>query len=142
MTFDPVPAVGWQEMLGRQLGSFVNAGALILITALLVWFGVRPAMRAILEAPAPEAAPAALAAAGGQDQVAIDPVMAAMLGGRPGAAPTSRRQSSGAGDPSLIDDLTEKLDRAPQKRLEQMVDFDEEQAAAILKQWLREAEPA
>lgn len=137
MTLDPVPPVGWGELLGRQLGSFANAGALVLITALLVWFGVRPAMRAILEAP-PEAAPAAITASGeGGDAVEMDPVMRAMLGGGGSA---SRPASSG--DTSLISDLTEKLDRAPQKRLEQMVDFDEEQAAAILKQWLREAEPA
>lgn len=137
MTLDPVPPVGWGELLGRQLGSFANAGALVLITALLVWFGVRPAMRAILEAP-PEAAPAAITASGeGGEAVEMDPVMRAMLGG--GSSPT---RTASSGDTSLISDLTEKLDRAPQKRLEQMVDFDEEQAAAILKQWLREAEPA
>ncbi len=139
MTLDPIPAVGWQEMLGRQLGSFVNAGAFVLVTALLIWFGLRPAMKAIMEAP-PEA-PAAITASGENgDQMPIDPVMAAMLGGNP--ASSGARRGSSPGDPSLIADLTEKLDRAPQKRLEQMVDFDEEQAAAILKQWLREAEPA
>ncbi|MDX2202219.1 MAG: flagellar basal-body MS-ring/collar protein FliF [Hyphomicrobiaceae bacterium] len=139
MSLDPVPAVGWGEMLGRQLGSFVNAGALVLITALLIWFGVRPAMRAILEAPS-EAQPGAITASGEtQDAVEIDPVMQAMLGGGGGGGAT---RAASSGDTSLIADLTEKLDRAPQKRLEQMVDFDEEQAAAILKQWLREAEPA
>ncbi|MFK5108560.1 flagellar M-ring protein FliF C-terminal domain-containing protein, partial [Klebsiella pneumoniae] len=43
MSLEPVPPVGWGEMLGRQLGSFVNAGALVLITALVIWFGLRPA---------------------------------------------------------------------------------------------------
>jgi flagellar M-ring protein FliF len=86
---------------------------------------------------------AALAGPGGQaaaqaeeEQVKIDPVMAAMLGSNP------HIRSATQGDASLIADLTEKLDRAPQRRLEQMVDFDEEQAAAILKQWLREGEAA
>lgn len=141
MSLDPVPAVGWGEMLGRQLGSVVNALALIVVTALLVWFGVRPAMRTLLEAPPAETA--ALAGPGGQaavqakeEQIPIDPVMAAMLGGNP------HIRSATQGDASLIADLTEKLDRAPQRRLEQMIDFDEEQAAAILKQWLREGEPA
>lgn len=138
MSLDPVPPVGWGEMLGRQLGSFVNAGALVLITALVIWFGLRPAMRTILEAPQ-DASPAAITASGeGQESIEIDPVMQAMLGG--GGVSVSKPTRSG--DTSLIADLTEKLDRAPQKRLEQMVDFDEEQAAAILKQWLREAEPA
>jgi flagellar M-ring protein FliF len=35
--------------------------------------------------------------------------------------------------------LTSRLGRTPQKRLEQMVDLDEEQAAAILRQWIRGA---
>lgn len=134
VNLDPVPAVGWSELLGRQLGTFVNAGALVLITALLIWFGVRPAMRAILEAP-----PAQQAALP-QEPIAIDPVMAAMLAANGGGAST--KPPGGGGDTSLIADLTDKLERAPQKRLEQMIDFDEEQAAAILKQWIRGADAA
>jgi len=140
MSLDPVPSVSWSELLGRQMGSLVNAAALIVITALLVWFGVRPAMRTLLEAPAAETAaiggPVAADAGGEEERQQIDPVMAAMLGGNPST------RSSSPGDASLIADLTEKLDRAPQRRLEQMIDFDEEQAAAILKQWLREGEAA
>jgi flagellar M-ring protein FliF len=139
LNLDPVPAVGWGEMLGRQLGSFVNAGALILITALLIWFGVRPAMRTILEAPAAEQ----VAAITDQQPVDIDPVMAAMLAANGGSSSSSSSSSSSpSGDTSLITDLTSKLERTPQKRLEQMVDFDEEQAAAILKQWIRKADAA
>ena len=37
---------------------------------------------------------------------------------------------------NLIEDLTSRPRRSPQKRLEQMIEFDEEQAAAVLKQWL------
>ena len=44
--------------------------------------------------------------------------------------------------PNLIADLTSKMGRTPQKRLEQMIDFDDEQAAAILKQWMRGARSA
>jgi flagellar M-ring protein FliF len=44
--------------------------------------------------------------------------------------------------PNLIADLTSKMGRNPQKRLEQMIDFDEEQAASILKQWMRGARSA
>ncbi len=138
MNLDPVPQANWSEMLGRQLGSIVNAGALVVIAALLIWFGIRPAMRTLLEVPAPAdgASPAVITASNGDEPVQIDPLMTAMLGGNP-----SSRKST-PGDASLIQDLTERLDRAPQRRLEQMVDFDEEQAAAILKQWLREGEAA
>ena len=49
---------------------------------------------------------------------------------------------TGDAQPNLIADLTEKLGRTPLKRLEQMIDYDEDQAAAILKQWMRGAEKA
>ena len=38
---------------------------------------------------------------------------------------------------NLIEDLTSKMNRSPQKRLEQIVEFDEKHAAAILRQWMR-----
>jgi flagellar M-ring protein FliF len=34
------------------------------------------------------------------------------------------------------------MGRMPQKRLEQMIDYDEEQAAAILRQWMNGAKSA
>lgn len=121
---EPVPGIGYGEQLVRQAGSLVNAVALVAITALLIWFGVRPAMRAILEAPPP---------------VAAAQLAAAPRAATPGALQANRPQVA---DTSLITDLTTKLERAPQKRLEQMVEFDEEQAAAILKQWMRGAKSA
>ena len=40
-------------------------------------------------------------------------------------------------EPNLIEDVTNRPRRSPQRRLEQMVEFDETQAATILKQWVR-----
>ena len=62
----------------------------------------------------------------------------------PGVAQASAagKVARGQQSPNLIADLTSKLGRTPQKRLEQMIDFDEEQAAAILKQWMRGARSA
>lgn len=40
--------------------------------------------------------------------------------------------------PNLIEDITSDVMRLSQRRLEQMVALDEEQAANILKQWMRE----
>ena len=53
-----------------------------------------------------------------------------------------RRNLSREVEPNLIADLTSKMGRSPQKRLEQMIEYDEEQAAAILKQWMRGAQSA
>ena len=114
------------ELLLSQSGSIINALAAIAATMLLIWFGLRPALRAVSDP------------AGAQRQTAA--------GGALKADPDNRFP---AGEPTLpgpelnlIADLKGKLGRTPQKRLEQMVDFDEEQAAAILKQWMREARRA
>jgi flagellar M-ring protein FliF len=124
---EPVASPGIVSQLLGQLGSIVNALAIVGVTALLIWFGLRPATRAILEAKRsePKAAEQLLT----QAQPAATPVAAATA-------------VAGEAQPNLIADLTEKLGRTPLKRLEQMIDYDEEQAAAIFKQWMRGAERA
>jgi flagellar M-ring protein FliF len=41
---------------------------------------------------------------------------------------------------ALLEDRNYRRNKIPQKRLEQMIDLDEAQAAAILKQWIRHGE--
>ena len=38
----------------------------------------------------------------------------------------------------FIEALLERRDKGPQRQLQKLVDFDEEHAAAILRQWIRE----
>ena len=45
-------------------------------------------------------------------------------------------------DANLIEDLTSKPRRTPQRRLEQIVQLDEVQAAAVLKQWIHQDKAA
>jgi len=112
---EPVGA-GIGEVLLSQTGTIVNALAILAATGLLVWFGLRPAVQAVLApAPAPTAVPR-----GEQVSHQSEP----MLPDR---------------ELGFLNDLKDKLGRSPQRRLEQMVDFDEEQAAAVLKKWMREA---
>ncbi len=120
---EPMAAPGILELLLRQLGSVLNGGAMVLATLLLIWFGLRPAVKAILEQPAPKEI-----AGGG---LAVEKASAAQSIAGP--------KASGEPEPNLIADLTSRLGRTPQKRLEQMVDLDEDQAAAILRQWIRGA---
>lgn len=119
---EPVPPLGFGEVIMRQFGNIINALTILIVTTLLIWFGLRPAVTAILarpeaektfesEAPALESGAAALSEASAQIE----------------AAETV---------PNLIEDLTGKMSRSPQKKLEQLVEYDEEHAAAILKQWL------
>jgi flagellar M-ring protein FliF len=117
------PQPGIVAGLLEHLGTFVNALALIAVVMLVLFLGLRPAVRAILSRPGGETAQL--------------PVPA-------GDAPP---QSLPAGEPAvavegdeinLIEDVTQKMSRSPQRRLEQIVEFDEAQAAAILRQWLHQ----
>ncbi|MCJ2036251.1 flagellar basal-body MS-ring/collar protein FliF [Methylobacterium sp. J-068] len=143
---EPVAPLSLTDVLMRQSATLINAGTILLVAGLLIWFGLRPAMRAILEIPAAQQEEArALAAAAEAQALAASAPNAAL------AAPAASGQVVGAnGDvpslaapnpvASMIEDLTEKLNRSPQKRLEQMIETDEAQAAEILKRWLlREA---
>jgi flagellar M-ring protein FliF len=47
-----------------------------------------------------------------------------------------------ASEPNLIEDLADSSKRAPVKRLEQIVEFDEQQAVNILKLWMRQRSTA
>jgi flagellar M-ring protein FliF len=124
---EPVPAVGMTELLVRQLGTIINAATILVVALLLIWFGLRPATRAILARPAgiPAQETPALTAGSGEPALALEDQHAAA-----GLAE--------AGEGSLIDDLTVQFKRSPTKRLEQMVHFNDEQSAAILKRWIHE----
>ncbi len=119
---EPIPSPGITELLFDHMGAFVKALAIIAATIILVWFGLRPATRMLLEAPAPQGVEM------GNELPFVPQAMSAFAGD----AQFGEEES-----PNLIADLTSKIDRTPQKRLEQMVDYDEDQAVAILKQWLR-----
>lgn len=121
---EPEPPIGIGEALMRQSGTLINAVTILVLAALIIWFGLRPAVNAILKRPQTNVA--AIAAA-------ETPVIAS----------TAPPQLAEAGPPvNLIEDLTAAAQRSPVKKLEQLIDFDEAQAAAILKRWIHEGEPA
>lgn len=129
---EPIPPLSVVELLLRQSGTLINAATILVVALLLIWFGLRPAVKAILTRPESEAAGSELALLGagaeGGDAMALE-----ALGGLGGLGGPDSPESI-----NLIEDLTSKMNRTPQKRLEQIVEFDEEQAAQILKQWLRQ----
>jgi flagellar M-ring protein FliF len=133
---EPAAAPGILAQLLEHAGSFIKAGTMLAITMLLIWFGLRPATRALLEAKGADAVPQLpnfqTVAPGGLPQAAEGPQSAGSAAMKFGPLEV----------PNLIADLTSKMGRTPQKRLEQMIDFDDEQAAAILKQWMRGARSA
>ena len=120
----PSPTVG--DLLLRQTGTVVNAATILVVTLLLIWFGLRPATKAILSMP-------------GREAGAVAELAALENLGDTDSSDGERRQLPNwapAGETNLIEDLTNNPRHSPQKRLEQIVEFDENKATAVLKQWL------
>jgi flagellar M-ring protein FliF len=127
---EPVPALGLTEILARQLGNIINAAAILIMAVLLIWFGLRPAVNSILEARAAERA----AQAEQQAEFAALADATASAAQKPGAIEVDQ--------PNLVEDLTSKMKRTPLKRLEQIVQLNEKQAADVLRRWARGEEAA
>jgi flagellar M-ring protein FliF len=120
----PVPSITFTEVLMRQSGSFVSAATILAVAMMLIWFGLRPAINTILASRATEIAEHAAERGSG------------LLGGGAGGMPLLSSEEQ----PNLVGDITRKALSTPQRRLEQIVQLDEKQAAAILKQWIRQEE--
>jgi flagellar M-ring protein FliF len=129
---EPQPAPPLAETLLRQSGTVVNALTVLVVALLLIWFGIRPATRALLAAPSQTLDPQ-------EDIPALEQMTGLDRG--VGVLPPLARGDPGD-DASLIEDLTRGPRRSPQRRLEQIVELDEEQAAAVLKQWMHAGERA
>lgn len=129
---EPPPPPGLFARLLDHTGSFVRAATMLAVTMLLIWFGLRPALRALMQGGGPSSE------SGQPPQLQSNAASPAPAVTTASAAAKFPREQA----PNLIADLTSKMGRTPQKRLEQMIDFDEEQAAAILKQWMRGARSA
>ncbi|MEW6438205.1 MAG: flagellar basal-body MS-ring/collar protein FliF [Pseudomonadota bacterium] len=130
----PVPPPTWQEILLRQTGTAVNGGIILVVALLMLWFGVRPAVRALAGSPSISAAASGYL---GADSVMLPEPILPM----PDAMPMSAFPTL-ASEPNLIEDLADSSKRAPVKRLEQIVEFDEQQAVNILKLWMRQRSTA
>jgi flagellar M-ring protein FliF len=137
---EPVPSEGVVDILLRQSGTAINAVTVLIVATLLILFGIRPLTRVL----APPAPPPAIQ----QEEIAMIEPVADFA-----AIPSSFDDDDGLGlglalgetpalgvetEPNLIEDVTNRPKRSPQRRLEQMVEFDEKQAAAILKQWVQQ----
>ncbi len=48
---EPAPGPSLVEIVARQTGAIVNAGAMVLVAGMLIWFGVRPGLKMLLAPP-------------------------------------------------------------------------------------------
>jgi flagellar M-ring protein FliF len=126
----PVPSITFTEVMMRQAGSLVSAITILAVAGMLIWFGLRPAINTILvSAKSDETS---------QFQAEANALISS--GGAAGA--TAVAALAAEPPPNLIQDVSNSMQTHPQKRLEQIIQLDEKQAAAILKQWIRQEEPA
>ncbi|MFA5950125.1 MAG: flagellar basal-body MS-ring/collar protein FliF [Hyphomicrobium sp.] len=145
--FDTASLLG--PLIGLMTG-LIKAGTVLGLVFIVVTFGLRPVTRVLLEqneaaaAATAEGGMLADAAAGAVPGIAGAPGAPGMADDPNGAALTVDAAAAAAllgikaNEPNLIEDITGDVMRLTQKRLEQMVALDEEQAVNILKQWMRE----
>lgn len=122
---EPVAGPGIGEIVAAQFGSVMRAITILGVAALLIWFGLRPATRLLLENPAP-----ALAVADTPSLAALPPVVEA-------APEVMQVVQAPEPEENFLADLTRRASNVPAQRLEKIIDLDEAQAAAILKQWMK-----
>jgi flagellar M-ring protein FliF len=131
----PEESGGALSMVGGHLGSLINAGALILVTLLVLLFGLRPALRAILTDRQ----------TGSAGMTALPGMVSDPAGMPIGDLSVSSAaldnfalpQLGGASDP-LLDDLAREVSSSPKDRLAKIVELDPERAVEVMKQWLGE----
>ncbi len=128
---DPAPGPSLVEILARQTGSIANAGAIVAVAAILVWFGVRPGLRMALAPPHLGAAGGTLGASGDQ-RPALRPPDG---DGQPAERILIETDS---GRDAFLQALSARRDNGPERKLQKLVEFDENHAATILKQWIRQ----
>jgi len=141
---EPIPSPGLMEAVLRQSGALINAALVLAFTGLVVVFVVRPLLRVLstpVEASAPDGVRMLPGGAKGDPMMLPEPGRGTMEIGGPDV-PGPVQVGAWNEEVSLIDDITSQPRRSPQKRLEQMIEFDEEQAAAVLKQWIHRKEAA
>ncbi len=149
---DPVPSASILDVLLRQSGTAINALTVVIVAVLLILFAIRPLTRALAPAE-PEIAslaslpelPAGLPAPGQTVGPNLGQSLAQNLGQSlplPAMGEEALPTLDARIERSLIEDVTAKPRRSPQRRLEQMVEFDETHAAAILKQWVQRGSAA
>jgi flagellar M-ring protein FliF len=125
---EPVAGPGIGEIIAGQFGSILRAVTILGVAALLIWFGLKPATRMLLE----NAAPAGVAALSAPSVAALP-----LQSEQPEViqvAPPSAEADDGA---SFLAALARKTGNVPAQRLEKLIDLDEAQAAAVLKQWMK-----
>jgi len=124
---DPAPGPSLVEIVARQTGSIANAGAIVAVAAMVVWFGVRPGLKMALAPPQVATIGDARGPTGNQTPALgpLDPTESILI-------------ETDSGRDAFLQALLARRDNGPERKLQKLVEFDENHAAAILKQWIRQ----
>lgn len=140
---EPIPGPGIGEMFMRQSGTLINAFTILAVAVMVIWFGLKPAIRAIVQTPGGENSALALedgALAGiGSEEGAGG---LELPGGFDFAQGTPDISQFGGGVPAFLGQFDEADDVSPRARIAQLLDQDELKAANVLKQWINHKEAA
>ncbi|MEO1281992.1 MAG: flagellar basal-body MS-ring/collar protein FliF [Pseudomonadota bacterium] len=118
----PVPGLGITGHLLRHTGTLINAAVALAIVFLIIWFAVRPTVGVLSQ----EALPAGAAGVGGSDtEIASNPTAALEVA------------TADEAETALLNGADPDVELTAQERLEQLVETEEAQVVAILKQWIR-----
>lgn len=124
----PEESPGFASVLKSHLGTILNALTAIAIVAVIVIFGLAPIRRALLAEPL--VAPEAIEVLDQASPLAIEP-------GFPGASTPVFEMADGDGQTPIFDGLASTASQTARKKLERLIEQNEEQAAAVMKQWMR-----
>ncbi|MCC7251468.1 flagellar basal-body MS-ring/collar protein FliF [Hyphomicrobium sp.] len=136
--FDSASLAG--PLIGLATG-LIKALTVLGLVFIVVVFGMRPVTRLLLDQREGQVAGGALGAAAAGTVTDEGPLLTSEesdVAAIDSAATAELLGIKQEREPNLIEDITGDVLRLSQKRLEQMVALDEEQAANILKQWMRE----
>ncbi len=144
MASDATVEPGYLEIAGRYTGSMINAFAFIVVVFLVSWFGLRPLAGALTRSESvdgPDYGDLQLPFDSPLNNIALPDPLADMDGsGGAGGMGAFAGMGGSPSESDVMEELKMRLRPAPQERLAQMVDLNEERTAAILRKWVN-AEP-
>ncbi|MCB1378746.1 MAG: flagellar M-ring protein FliF [Alphaproteobacteria bacterium] len=118
---------GLTEVLRENLGTLINAGALLLVALLVLLLGLRPALKLIV--------PPAVTSSPDNNVGFADVGNTVPLAARPEGLDSF--EALPTADP-LLEDLAREVSNSPRDRLTKIVELDPDRAAEVLRQWLND----
>ncbi len=124
---------GFLEAAGRHAGTMINALAFVVVVFLISWFGLKPLVAAVTGKKEDDGDMNF-----GDLQLSLPNPLDSLQLPDPLAAGADAMSPFGGPFPDhMADDIRFKIKPAPQDRLAQMVDLNEERSAMILRKWAK-----